>query len=112
MGSEKKRAPGPAKRPRTEGGGYEKNWEPDPAVSSRCAVVRFIRMQDVELTRQADVARAAVVKHLHAGCRNTDRVGVVPMRLECACGEGHLGAFDPLRARSEPDRVRPPAAGS
>src|SRR2546428_14072642 len=65
-------------------------------------------MQDVELTRQADAARAAVVKGLHTGCRNSDGVGVVPMRLECACGEIDLGAFDPVRARSEPDRVRPP----
>jgi hypothetical protein len=68
-------------------------------------------MQDVELTRQADAARAAVVKRLHAGCRNSDGVGVVPMRLECACGEVDLGAFDPVRTRSEPDRVRPPGAG-
>jgi hypothetical protein len=65
----------------------------------------------VELTRQADAARAAVVKGLHTGCRNSDGVGVVPMRLECACGEVHLGAFDPVRTRSEPDRVRPPGAG-
>jgi hypothetical protein len=35
----------------------------------------------------------------------------VPMRLEGACGEVDLGAFDPVRTRSEPDRVRPPGAG-
>src|SRR5258708_2754684 len=109
MGDKRQLATG--KSVTNELGGYVENSVAEPAVSSRCAVVRFIRMQDVELTRQADVARAAVVKRLHAGCRNSDRVGVVPMRLEFACGEADLGAFDPVQTPSEPDRVRPPGAG-
>src|SRR5207249_9833922 len=51
----------------------------EPGVSSRSAVVRFIRMQNVELPRQARVARPAVVKRLDADCRHPDGVGVVPM---------------------------------
>ena len=67
-----------------------KNSVPEPGVSSRSAVVRFIRMQNVELPRQARVARPAVVKRLDAGCRHSDGVGVVPMGLERARGEEHL----------------------
>jgi hypothetical protein len=41
-------------------------------------------MQDVQLTRKADVERAAVVKGLHAVGRDPDRVRVVAMELICA----------------------------
>src|ERR1700730_13854998 len=109
IGDKRQRATGQSVT--NELGRYVENSVAEPAVSSRCAVMRFIRMQDVELSRQAGAARAAVVKRLHAGCRNSDRVGVVPMRLECAIGEVDLGAFDPVRTRSEPDRVRPPGGG-
>src|SRR5258708_15659409 len=109
MGDKRQLATG--KSVTNELGGYVENSVAEPAISSRCAVVRFIRMQDVELTRQADAAQAAVVKRLHAGCRNADGVGVVPMRLELACGEVDLCAVDPLRTPSASDRVRPPGAG-
>jgi hypothetical protein len=69
-------------------------------------------MQDVQLTGQADTLRAAVTKDLHAGRRDADPVGVVPVRIEPARGEVDLCALDAVSARSEPDRVRPSAAGS
>ena len=81
----------------------------EAVVGPRGAVVRLVGMQDVQLTGQADTARAAVAKGLHAGGRDADRVGVVPVRLERARGEVDLGALDAVRARSEPDRVRPSA---
>src|SRR3984893_6579508 len=95
IGDKRQRAAGQSVT--NELGRYVENSVAEPAVSSRCAVVRFIRMQDVELTRQADVARAAVVKRLHAGRRNSDGVGVVPMRLEFACGEAQHGAVEHWR---------------
>src|SRR5258708_6712518 len=109
IGDKRQRATGQSVT--NELGRYVENSVAEPAISSRCAVVRFIRMQDVELTRQADAAQAAVVKRLHAGCRNADGVGVVPMRVDLACGEVDVCAFDPVRTRSESDRGRPRGAG-
>src|SRR5260370_40297179 len=86
VGDKRQRATGQSLT--NELGRYVENSVAEPAISSRCAVVRFIRMQDVELTRQADAAQAAVVKRLQPGCRNAAGGGVVPMRLELACGTG------------------------
>jgi hypothetical protein len=44
-------------------------------------------MQDVQLTGHADTLRAAVTKDLHAGRRDADPVGVVPVRIEPARGD-------------------------
>src|SRR5258708_13826257 len=53
-------------------GRYVENSVAEPAISSRCAVVRFIRMQAVELTRLADAAQARGVKRLDAAHPNPD----------------------------------------
>ena len=70
----------------------------DPAtgavLGSRAAVVRLVGMQDVQLTGQADTLRAAVTKDLHAGRRDADPVGVVPVRIEPARGDVDLCALD------------------
>jgi len=76
------------------------------------AIVGFVWVQNVKLAGQADAAGAAIAKRLHPGRRDPDRVHVVPVRLEPMRGEEHFRALDPARARSEPDRVRTPLAGS
>src|SRR5437660_12907845 len=63
IGDKRQRATGQSVT--NELGRYVENSVAEPAVSSRCAVVRFIRMQHVELTRQADVARAAGLQRVH-----------------------------------------------
>ena len=78
----------------------------EAVLGSRAAVVRLVGMQDVQLTGQADTLRAAVAKALHAGRRDADPVGVVPVRIEPARREVDLGALDAVSARSKPDRVR------
>ena len=83
----------------------------EAVVGSGGAVVRLVGMQDVQLTGQADAARATVAERLYAGCGDADRVGVVPVRLERAVGQVHLRALQAGRPRPEPNRVAQ-AAGS
>lgn len=84
---------------------------PEAVVRSGGPVVRLVGMQDRQLAGQADAPRAAVAERLHPGGGEADRIGVVPVRLERAGGQVHLGALEADRARSEPNRVAPPAAG-
>jgi len=66
----------------------------------------------MQLPRKAAALGAAVVEELHAPRRHSDRVGVVPVRLERSTGEERLDALDPSRARAHPDRVAARAARS
>jgi hypothetical protein len=72
----------------------------------------LVGMQDVELTGEAHSSRPAVAKSLHAGRRDSDCIGVVPVWLEPTRRKVHLRALDTGRAGSEPDPVRPSVAGS
>jgi hypothetical protein len=69
----------------------------------------LIGMQDMQLTGQADPARAPVAERLHAGGGGgADPVGVVPVRLVRALGEVDLRTLRPGRAGPEPNPVAPP----
>jgi hypothetical protein len=62
-------------------------------------------MQEVELPREADTAGAAIAELLHAGRRDPERVGVVPVEREGLSAEARLDPLDPRGARADPDRV-------
>ena len=79
----------------------------EAVVGSCRAVVLLVGVQDVELTGQADTARAAVAERLHTGDCDADRIGVVPVRLERGRTEAYLCTLDPVRPRAEPHRLRP-----
>jgi hypothetical protein len=72
----------------------------------------LIRVEDVELTRQADSLYAAIPERLHAGRGDADCVRVVPVGLERERREVHLDAIDAERVRSDPNRVAARPAGS
>ena len=84
----------------------------EAGIGRRPAVVRLVRVQEVQLAGQADVAPAPVAEGLHARRRDPDRIGVMPVRREPAGREPHLGALEPRSAGAEPDRVLPCAARS
>jgi hypothetical protein len=110
IGDERERAV--AERPAQELGLHVHDPIGEPGVGRRPAVVRLVGVQEVQLAGQADVARAAVAERLHAGRRDPDGVGVVPVGREPAGREPHLGALEARSPGAEPDPVLPLAARS
>jgi hypothetical protein len=85
---------------------------PESSLGCRRAVVRLVRMQDVQLPGKTKPPAAAVTEALDAAGCDPDRVGVVPVRREGLCREGRLGALDRLGPASEPDPIGPLGARS
>jgi len=67
--------------------------------------MELVGVQQMQLSRQADPAGAAVAELLDAGCGDPERVGVVAVEREGRTGEARLDALDPRGARPDPDRV-------
>jgi hypothetical protein len=67
--------------------------------------VQLVRVEQMELSGQADAARAAIAELLHAGRRDPERVGVVTVKRERPAAEVRLDSLDAGRARPDADRV-------
>jgi hypothetical protein len=84
----------------------------ESVLGSRGAVMGFVRVQEMELSRQANTPGAAVVEGLHADSGDADRVRVVSVRLEGAGAEVDGRAFETGRTWPGANRVASPFAGS
>jgi threonine/homoserine/homoserine lactone efflux protein len=70
---------------------------------SRAAIMRLVRMQDVELAGQAVPFFVSEPERLNTGQRHPDRIGVMPVGRKRLAVQMRLHALDALGSRSEPD---------
>lgn len=72
----------------------------------RMPVMDLIGMQNEDLAGHAAFRPAAIPEGLHAGDRVTDRIGVMPVRLESGTREESFDPLDTIAGRRSPDPIR------
>ncbi len=80
------------------------------AVVRACrAVVNLVGVKNDDVSRQAETCLSPIGEGLHAADRQSERIGIVPMRREAVAGKLCLDALDAVGIDTGTDRVGRPA---